>query len=104
MSDEQDNVRVSLGQQIEEVERELKARESVYARMYAKGTLQRSHGEFYVKRMEAVLRSLKWFKECEAELRAFMTHRHNEKQETRRITEELERERQERERAKEDQQ
>jgi len=66
---------VSLAQQIEEVERELSARASVYARMYIKGTLRQSHGEFYEMRMQAVLKTLQWLKENEREIREFVAAR-----------------------------
>lgn len=53
----------SIGQQIEEVERELELRRGVYPRQVQRGTMKQSHADYHIKRMEAVLESLKWLKE-----------------------------------------
>ena len=57
--------RISLAQQIEEVQRELDARATVYPRLYAKGTLRTSVGQYQVQRMQAVLETLLWLKKNE---------------------------------------
>lgn len=62
--------RISLDQQIEEVERELAERAKVYPRLMSSGRMRPSVAEFHVARMEAVLRTLKWVKANEAKLRA----------------------------------
>lgn len=70
---------VSLAQQIDEVERELAYRSQVYPRLYAKGTLQKSKGEFFELRMRAVLQTLNWLKTNEAEIREIMAQRFAER-------------------------
>jgi len=55
--------RVSLPQQIEEVEREIAMREDVYKRKYA--GRDASRGEFHLNRMRAVLQSLRWLADNE---------------------------------------
>lgn len=61
--------RVSLSQQIEEVQRELDQRESVYPRLIAKRRLGQSIADFYVRRLTQVLRTLVWLQRNEAILR-----------------------------------
>ena len=65
--------RISLAQQIEEVQRELDARATVYPRLYAKGTLRTSVGQYQVQRMQAVLETLLWLKKNEQKIREGMT-------------------------------
>jgi hypothetical protein len=48
----------SLQQQVEEVERELRLRRDVYARLHTTKPSTRSENEFFMQRMEAVLRTL----------------------------------------------
>jgi hypothetical protein len=57
---------VSLAQQIEEVERELKLREGVYARRVQSRAMRAGEAEFHIKRMRAVLATLTWLQEREA--------------------------------------
>ena len=65
--------RISLAQQIEEVQRELDYRKTVYPRMYAKGTLRTSVGQYQEQRMQAVLETLLWLKKHEQQIREGMT-------------------------------
>jgi len=60
---------ISLNQQIEEVQRELDQRASVYPRLYAKGTLRTSIGQYQIQRMQAVFETLQWLKKHEAVIR-----------------------------------
>lgn len=55
--------RVSLAQQIEEVEREIALREDVYKRKYT--GRDQSRGEFHLNRMRAVQQTLTWLAENE---------------------------------------
>jgi len=54
---------MSLAQQIEEVERELKLRREVYPRMIAKGALRQSVADYHMQRMQAVLETLRRLQE-----------------------------------------
>jgi len=53
----------SIGQQIEEVEREIAMREDVYKRRYI--GRDKSKGEFFMARMRAVLKTLQWLQDKE---------------------------------------
>ena len=61
--------RVSLAQQIEEVARELKLREGVYARKCSTGAMRPAVAEFHLARMRAVHDTLVWLESHEAEIR-----------------------------------
>lgn len=52
--------RVSLNQQLEEVERELGLRRDVYARLATTKPGTRSQNEFFMARMQAVAETLRW--------------------------------------------
>ena len=73
---------ISLAQQIDEVRRELHERERVYARMYAKGTLRPSLGEFQVERMKAVLKTLLWLKENEEKIKTALSEGREDESDT----------------------
>lgn len=62
-------MKVSIGQQIDEVERELGQRRSVYPRLVSSGKLRSSIAEYQIKRMEAVLESLRWLADNEAQIK-----------------------------------
>ena len=49
----------SLGQQIEEIEREIRLRREVYPRMVAKGRMKQSAADYHLARMAAVLETLR---------------------------------------------
>jgi hypothetical protein len=49
--------------QIEEVEREIRMRRSVYPRQVAKGKLRQGEADELIKRMESVLATLRWAKD-----------------------------------------
>lgn len=53
-------MKISISQQIEEVEYELKQRASVYERIIANHPSRRAELEYHVARMKAVLESLEW--------------------------------------------
>jgi len=61
---------VSLSQQIEEVEEEIRMRESVYPRQVNKGSMRQSVADFKLARMKAALATLKWVKRHEAVIKA----------------------------------
>jgi len=67
-------VRVSLAQQIDEVQRELRARRDVYARLVASGKMRQSIADFQMQRLEAVLKTLEWFQRNEDKIRAAIGH------------------------------
>lgn len=55
----------SLGQQIEEVERELSKRREVYPRLAGSGKERKSVLDYQMARMESVLKTLKWLQKNE---------------------------------------
>lgn len=55
----------SLGQQIEEVERELSKRREVYPRLAGSGKERKSVLDYQMARMESVLKTLKWMQKNE---------------------------------------
>lgn len=59
----------SLAQQIEEIDRELKKRATVYPRLVAKGDLRQSEADYLVARMQAVKATLEMFAAHEAVIR-----------------------------------
>ncbi len=61
---------ISLTQQIDEVEREIKYRENVYPRLVAKGSMRQAIADYQLARMKAVLATLKWLREHELEIKA----------------------------------
>jgi hypothetical protein len=60
---------ISLAQQIEEVEREIKLRESAFQSYGRAGKIRSSEAEFYLMRMKAVLTTLRWLQAHEATIR-----------------------------------
>jgi hypothetical protein len=66
---------ISLAQQIEEVEREIKLHES--AQSYGRSSKMRSsEGEFHIARIKAVLTTLRWVQANKATIRAAVTSQH----------------------------
>lgn len=63
-------MKISLNQQIEEVERELQHRRSVYPRLVSSGKMRASVAEYHTARMQAVLKTLMWLANNEADIRA----------------------------------
>ncbi len=62
--------RISLNQQIEEVQRELNVRAQVYPGLIARGRLRQSEADYQSERLRAVLKTLKWLQENEDDIRA----------------------------------
>ncbi len=62
--------KITLAQQIDEVERELQQRAAVYPRQVSANKMSQTRADFHVARMRAVLRTLCWLKEHEAAIRA----------------------------------
>ena len=63
-------MKVSLAQQIEEVQRELDQRARVYPGLVSKGSMRQAHADYHVARMTAVLRTLQWLRDHEDLIRA----------------------------------
>jgi hypothetical protein len=61
---------ISLAQQIEEVEREVKLRESAIQNYGRTGKMRPSEAEFHLTRMKAVLATLRWLQANEPTIRA----------------------------------
>lgn len=68
-------MKVSINQQIEEVELELKYRSEVYPRLVEARKKKKSAAEYQMQRMEAVLATLKWVKANEVEIRLWLDAR-----------------------------
>ncbi len=65
-------MKVSLNQQIDEVQRELEMRRSVYPSMIASRRIRASVAEYQTQRLQAVLNTLLWLKKHEIQIRAFV--------------------------------
>lgn len=68
-------MKISLAQQIDEIDRELAARKDVYARLVATGKMRQSIAEFQTTRLTAARATLAWLAEHETEIRAIMAQR-----------------------------
>lgn len=62
-------MKISLNQQIDEIERELAQRAEVYPRQVARGAMRPSVADFQIARLRAVKATLLWLRENEAEIR-----------------------------------
>ncbi len=62
--------KISIAQQIEEVDYELDQRKDVYGRMDARGVPGKSAREFHVTRMRAVKSTLEWLRDNEERIKA----------------------------------
>lgn len=62
--------KITIGMQIEEVERELTQRASVYPRLVANKKLSQTKADYHVARMKAVLTTLEWLRDNEAAIKA----------------------------------
>ena len=69
------NKPISLAQQIEEIEYELKQRATVYSNIARKVPHRKSELDFHVERMKAVLTTLRWLETHNDEIRAWMKER-----------------------------
>ena len=61
--------KISLGQQIEEVDRELELRGRVYPIEIAKGRMRKSIADYHLARLGAVRNTLLWLQQNEARIR-----------------------------------
>lgn len=66
-------MKISLNQQIEEIERELGQRERVYPRLVATGKLKRTIAGYQVERMQAAKSTLEWLRDNEDKIKAALT-------------------------------
>lgn len=69
--------KISLGQQIEEVDYELGQRAKVYPRLAAKEPGRRSELDYHVRRMQAARATLAWLQENEEAIRAWVEAQRN---------------------------
>lgn len=66
--------KVPIGQQIEEVEYEIKQREQVYPRLVQAGKQRQSVVDFHMERMQAALESLKWLRDNREKIKELLVH------------------------------
>ena len=66
---------ISLAQQIDEVEREIRLRAGVYPRQVSSGKMRKSVAEYHMQRMEAALTTLRWLQDNEAKIKAMLGER-----------------------------
>lgn len=71
--------RVSLRQQIEEVEDELRQRANVYPRLVVQGKMKRTIAEYRTARMQGVLNTLQFLEKHRDEFVAFTKQKHGAK-------------------------
>ncbi len=64
-------MKISLNQQIDEIDRELKQRAAVYPRLIAQGKLKQSLADYQNDRLKAARKSLMWLVVHAEELRKF---------------------------------
>lgn len=69
-------MKVSIGAQIEEVQRELKLRQNVYSTMVAQGKMRQSVADMHMARMQAVLETLEWCSDNAAQIAAITRTSH----------------------------
>jgi len=67
-------MKISLAQQIEEIDRELEQRQSVYQRLVSSGKLRQSIADYQVARLEAAKKSLQWLQENELTIKQRMSY------------------------------
>lgn len=65
--------KISINQQIEEVERELAMRAKVYPNMVSRRKLRQSEADFYIQRLQAAKASLEWLRDNREDCVAFIT-------------------------------
>lgn len=63
-------MKISLSQQIDEVNRELAERKRAYSHLVASRKMRQSIADFQTERMLAVLATLEWLQENETDIRA----------------------------------
>lgn len=68
-------MKISLNQQIDEINRELGERKHVYPRLVSGGKLRESVAAYQVARLEAARTTLQWLAENETEIREIMAER-----------------------------
>jgi len=70
--------KISLAQQIDEIDRELGQRAKVYPRLVASGKLRQSHADFQVDRLKAARATIVWMAENEQAIRAWVQTQKNQ--------------------------
>ena len=66
---------ISLNQQIEEIDYELRMRAGAYPRWVSAGKIRKSEAEFHVARLEAARATLRWLQDNEAKIKAALGER-----------------------------
>lgn len=66
--------RIPIGQQINEVRREIAMRNAVYPGLVARGKMSKADQTLAMDRMAAVLTTLEWLAENESAIRAWIKH------------------------------
>lgn len=64
------STKISIGQQIDEIERELKMRRDVYPRWVSSGKIRQSIADYQVARLEAAKATLEWLRDHEMTVRS----------------------------------
>lgn len=64
-------MRISLNQQIEELDLELRMRRQVYGRQVAAGKMKQSEADYRIERLSAAMMTLMWLAKQEDEIRRF---------------------------------
>lgn len=67
-------MRISLNQQLEELDRELQQRGQVYPRLIAQGKLRQSIADYQLARLCAIRESIKWLADHEAMIKQRMSY------------------------------
>ena len=67
--------KVSISQQIEELEREIGLRVGVYERQVTAGKMRRSVADFHMARIRAAKATLEWLRDNEAAIKAAVGER-----------------------------
>lgn len=71
--------KISLVGQISEIDREIRMREQVYPKQIRDGKMRQAEAELAVERIHAVRATLVFIQENEAEIRAFIEQRKQER-------------------------
>ena len=64
--------KISIIGQIMEAERELAMRHQVYPRQVQSGRMRQGEADMLIQRQEAIINTLKWCRDNEADIRAFV--------------------------------
>lgn len=68
-------MKISIGAQIEEVDREIALRKRVYPNQVSRKNMRQSEADLHIERMGAVKTTLEWLRDNEADIRAAVAAR-----------------------------